>query len=126
MTDMINVILTEKNGAPEDAVFKYKVELDGKEIGICQLRSKTSKGPHMPAGFENNVYCNLGYYNNYWKEVLPLLIMEAKQLKLTELRMATTDENKDSQVVIESNGGILLDKQKDTDGVMQRIYKISL
>ncbi len=107
----------------------YGILVDGEEVGECQIRRRLGKSKDMPEGFGSHIYFEIKEEfrrKGYATEALQELLKEAKRLGLQEVMIVVSDENVPSRKVIESNGGVLLEKKQDLKGQLQRKYHVVL
>jgi len=107
----------------------YVILVDGEEVGECQIRRRLGKSKDMPEGFGSHIYFEIKEEyrrKGYATEALRELLKEAGRLGLREVMITVADENLPSKKVIETNGGVLLEKKKDLKGQLQRKYQVVL
>lgn len=107
----------------------YVILVDGEEVGECQIRRRLGKSKDMPEGFGSHIYFEIKEEyrrKGYATDALRELLKEAGRLGLREVMITVADENLPSRKVIETNGGVLLEKKKDLKGQLQRKYQVVL
>jgi len=106
---------------------QYVIEVDGKQVGMAQLRPTPSKTEGMPEGFESHILYDINplyQKEGYAAGALRLLLQEAKLLQIQNIILTTTYENVGTQLAIEKNGGILMKTDQGADGKFYRKYSI--
>lgn len=124
---MLKLILNNITGNLPTSNFEL---IDGeKNIGKLQLRHTPSRSEFVPEGFENHIYYEIQSefrMKGYGKQILKLGLDEARKIGLKKVILSCNDTNIASQKIIESNGGMLIDKKENTKGELIRKYEIKL
>ena len=106
--------------------------MDGdRKTGMLQLRhTRSNPSIGMPESFGNNIYYEIEpeYQNKgYGKKILALGLNEARKIGLKVVRLTVFEDNIPSQKIIETNGGVMIDKQLNTaENIPVRLYEITL
>lgn len=103
--------------------------MDGdSEIGMLQLRHRPSHAADVPPDFANHIYYEIAEPNRgrgYGKQILALGLMEAAELRMTEVVITVMRSNPASQRIIESNGGVFVDERPCGEDVIRK-FRITL
>ena len=98
---------------------------DGAEAGLCQIRHKPSHRSELPPAFANHV----GYEiyepfrcKGYGTTLLTLAKEDARKIGLSEIRLTCDPDNIGSKKIIERNGGILIDVERQVGDLLYRIH----
>jgi predicted acetyltransferase len=101
----------------------------GEVVGFGQLRHRPSGGEGLPEGAESHVHYSVAEphrRNGYGRELLRLLLDEARAIGLSAVRVGCNASNIASRRVIETNGGRFVGEFTDRTGEQVLLFEVPL
>jgi len=120
--------LVFKEKVNNDSTHVFNLMVDGREVGLLQIREKPSAGVGVPENMASNIYYEINEKDRgkkYGIEILKLGIEEARKVGFKEVVVCVLENNIPSKKIIEKNGGVFIEKADSPNGVMLK-YKISI
>jgi predicted acetyltransferase len=100
----------------------------GEAIGYAQLRHQPSHSADLPEAAANHIYYEIAEAHRgrgHGKELLRLVVDEARRIGLDRVRLTVTSTNPTSRHIIQGAGGQLVGEFVSRTGKLYRLFEVS-
>ena len=101
----------------------------GEVIGYAQLRHQPSQNADLPPEAGNHAFYTIAEPHRgqgHGKELLHLVLMEARRIGLERVRLTVMDDKPTSRHIVEGAGAILVGEFMSRTGERYRLFEIAL